>query len=470
MILPLALSDYIALMPLLLILASSLMALISELIAPKNQTLVAATTTVGFLTALSFIACKNTSHHPLLTPWLSFDFLSSFFSLMFTLIGLFVLWISLPYFSKIGSSRAEFHFFIAAAVFGLMLIGSSNDFLTLFLGLEILSISLYILCGYIKPFRLSHESAFKYFLLGSVSTAFLLFGIALVYVATGSTSLQTLSTHSLKGPEVVLFSLGISFITLSFLFKAALVPFHFWAPDVYTGASYPVTAFMAVGTKLGAFAAFIRVFMASPEQFSSLWNDTMAFFVYPSILYANFVAMRQNDLKRFFAYSGIVHAGFLLMGIASGGYKVTPTLLYYLTMYAAATLGAFAATSFLDKEGKDTTTEELKGLFTTSPVLAFVFTLCLLTLAGIPPTAGFFAKFYIFKAAFSAHYYGLVIVGLMMSVVAAYYYLRLISCMFLQREPLAKEEKAPTPAYVVSLSCVLFLVILSIYPDLEFFG
>jgi NADH-quinone oxidoreductase subunit N len=463
-ILPLALSDYLALMPLLLVLASSLGALISELIAPKNQTLIASVSTIGFLAAL-FFACSNTpSFHPLLTPWLQFDFLSSFFSGIFLVIGLFVLWMSLPFFSQIGASRAEFHFFISASVFGLMLIGSANDFLTLFLGLEILSISLYVLCGYLKPVKISHEAAFKYFLLGSVSTAFLLFGIALVYGACGSTKLHALATPQNSS----LFFLGISFITLSFLFKAALVPFHFWAPDVYTGASHPVTAFMAVGTKVGAFAAFMRVFMASQEPFSSLWNDTMAFFVYPSILYANFVAMRQNNLKRFFAYSGIVHAGFLLIGVASGGYNVAPTVLYYLTMYSAATLGAFAAIAFLDREGKGVTIEDLRGLFASSPSLAFVFTLCLLTLAGIPPTAGFFAKLYIFKAAFSAHYYGLVIVGLIMSIVSAYYYLRLISWMFVEA-PLPTKEKANLPCFVVGFSCVVSLLFLSIYPRLELF-
>jgi NADH-quinone oxidoreductase subunit N len=248
------------------------------------------------------------------------------------------------------------------------------------------------------------------------------------------------------------------------------VPFHFWAPEVYAGASYPVVAFMAVGTKAGAFAAFIRIFMASSGQLSDACSEAMAFFVYPSLIYATFVAIRQNDLKRFFAYSGIVHAGFLLLGVASGGYSVAPAVLFYLAMYAAATLGAFAATVFLDTSGKGVSTEDLKGLFSSSPLLAFVFTLCLLTLAGIPPTAGFFAKLYILKAAFSAKYYGLVALGLVMSVVAAYYYLRLISYMFLEEKTPTLKAQSPILASVVGVLSSVFIVFLSIYPELSFFN
>ena len=214
-------------------------------------------------------------------------------------------------------------------------------------------------------------------------------------------------------------------MTLGLAFKAAIVPFHVWAPDVYDGAPMPVTAFMAVGTKAGAFAAFTRVFLVALPQFDPLWNQGMAWLAIITMVYANIVALRQVQLRRFFAYSGISHAGFLLIPLIADTSDAPAALAFYLVVYAIATLGSFAILAFLDKDSHGVFLRDLQGFFYRSPFLAAIFTLCLLTLAGIPPTAGFFAKFYLFKIAFQSGYYTLVIVGLLTTILSAFYYVRI---------------------------------------------
>ena len=343
------------------------------------------------------------------------------------------------------------------------MIGSSADFLTLFIGLETLALSLYVLCGYMKGWSFSAESAMKYFLLGSLAAAFLLYGIALIYGATGTTNFAALQGAP---KDSTLFLAGVVFVTFALAFEIAAVPFHFWAPDVYDGAPTPVTAFMAVGTKVGAFAAFIRVFMEAFGNFDPLWNLGIATLAFITLIYANFVAIRQTEMRRFFAYSGISHAGFLLLAVAVGTPEAQEALLYYLAVYSIATLGSFAIISFLDTQSRGVALNNIKGLFRRSPWLAAIFTLCLLTLAGIPPTVGFFAKFYLFKVAFGAGYRALVVVALLTTILSAYYYLRIGALMFADTP---EELAPPTRHYPVALVAIVSfaaLIVLSFFPSL----
>ncbi len=221
---------------------------------------------------------------------------------------------------------------------------------------------------------------------------------------------------------------------------------------------------MAIGTKAGAFAALVRIFMVQLPNFDLVWNHAIALLVYPTLIYANFVALRQVQLRRFFAYSGISHAGFLLIPLAAGTAEALPALLFYLVIYAIATMGAFAILAYLDHGSEGVKLRDLNGLFRRSPYLAGILSICFLTLAGIPPTVGFFAKFYLFKVAFQAGYYGLVIVGLLTTILSAYYYLRFISVMFTQNP---HEDKAPIclwPAAIVGLVSCTVLLIISIFP------
>jgi NADH-quinone oxidoreductase subunit N len=462
-------TDFAAISPLLILLGVALLLLLlesfAEHAAKKSSFFL---TLVAIAIAIGAAYFAPASENPLLTPWLKFDKLARFFTIFFLAIGFASTLLASSFFQRFQATRGEFFFLLLSSLFGLILIGASADFLTLFLGLETLSIPLYILCGYMKKWEFSHEAAIKYFLIGAIATAFLLYGIALIYGAIGTTSFDGLLHHyqSLTLPShQVLFLSGIALVTLGLAFKAAIVPFHVWAPDVYDGASTPVTAFMAVGTKVGAFAAFARVFLVALPQFDLRWSQGVAWLAIITMIYANIVALQQFHLRRFFAYSGISHAGFLLIPIVAGTAEALPALSFYLVIYALATLGSFAVLAFLDQDSKGVLLRDLHGLFRRSPFLAGIFALCLLTLAGIPPTAGFFAKFYIFKVAFQAGYEMLVIVGLLTTIISVFYYLRIVSMMFSEEPAEVTRPQDSWPAAVVGIASFASILILSFYPE-----
>lgn len=461
-------TDFAALSPLLLLLCGSLLVLLVETFAEKASKKMSCYIALFFISAAfaaNLLPFGSTSN--LLTPWLSYDSLSRIFTSFFLVIGFGTVLLSMAFFKRFDASHGEYYFLLLASLFGLILIGSSADFLTLFLGLETLSISLYVLCGYMKKWEISAEASMKYFFLGSLAAAFLLYGIALVYGAIGSTSFDTLLNgfHELKSnQDRVLFLSGIALVTFGLAFKVAVVPFHVWAPDVYEGAPTPVTAFMAMGTKAGAFAAFIRVFMIALPQFDMHWNEAIALLAIPTLLYANFVALRQVCMRRFFAYSGISHAGFLLIPLAAGTHDALPALLYYLIVYVAATFGAFGVLAFLDNRSQGVVLRDFYGLFKRSPALAGIFAICLMTLAGIPPTAGFFAKLFIFKVAFEAGYVALVIVGLLTTVLSAYYYMRIIGVMLTEEPVEVSHLQRSLPAATVGILAFVVILALSISP------
>jgi NADH-quinone oxidoreductase subunit N len=461
-------TDFAALSPLLILLIGALVLLLVESFQPEAAKKISfPIATAAILIAMGAIYTAPVSHNALLTPWLHFDALAKLFTSFFLLIGLGSCLLSSSFFDRAEESQGEYYFLLLSSLFGLILIGSAADFLTLFLGLETLSISLYVMCGYMKIWISSREASLKYFLMGSMAAAFLLYGIALIYGATSTTRLDVLlgDYRALAtAQDKNLFLGGVALVTLGLAFKAAIVPFHVWAPDVYCGSPTPVTAFMAVGTKVGAFAAFIRVFMIALPQFNPIWNEAISLLAYPTLIYANAVALRQVQLRRFFAYSGISHAGFMLLPLAAGTPDALAALLFYLVIYAIATLGCFAVLAFLDHNSEGPMMHDLHGLFHRSPLLAGIFILCLLTLAGVPPTAGFFAKFYIFKVAFEAGYYALVIVALLTTILSAYYYLRMVALM-LTKKPV--KEAAPQRSWTASIvGIVAFAAILliSCYP------
>lgn len=464
----LTLVDYFALSPLLTVLLGTLgillVAAFSEPLAKK----IGAPFTLGILAiAALFTFYAPASDHPLLTPWIKFDPLSLILNDLFFAVGAGVVLLASPFFYQFQPVRGEFYFLLLSSLFGLMLIGQAADFLTLFLGIETLSLCLYILCGYMKKWELSSESQTKYFFMGSIAAAFLLYGIALIYGATGTTNFDRLLLQGIKEDYKLLFLAGTAFVTLGLAFEAAVFPVQTWAPDVYDGAPHPVTAFMAVGTKIGAFAAFIRVFFDAMPHVDPRFGQALALLIYPTLIFATFVALRQTQMRRFFAYSGIVNAGFLLIPVAVGTEGALASLLFYLTIYSVATLGSFAVLAFLDQTPQGVQLNDLSGLFQRSPFLAVIFALCLLTLSGLPPTVGFFAKLALFKLAFQAGYYGLVIVALLTTILAAFYYLRIISVMFTDvvdaREPLVLVQSKS--AFTLGVICFVSLVVLSCYPE-----
>lgn len=451
MITTLSSNDLAYLSPLLILLGAALIILLIESFAESVSQLISPLLTLGaFIAAIFSTLLLASNMNPLITDWINFDVTGKFFTLLFLGIGSASTLLSWSFFKENPTSRGEYFFLLVSAVFGLILIGVSADFLILFLGIEILSISSYVLCSYMKRWELSHEAALKYFLTGSIASAFLVYGIGLVYGSSGTTSFDNILT-SISNKNLFLSGMGL--VLLGLAFKAAIVPFHFWAPDVYSGSPTPVTGFMAVGTKAGAFAALIKATMGM--------NNLIAILAYATIIYATIVAMRQVQLRRFFAYSGIAQAGYMLIPLAAGNLEA---LKFYLLIYTLATIGCFTVLAFLDNKREGPILSDLYGLYFRSPFLAILMALSLLTLAGIPPTAGFFAKLYIFKAAFDAGYYFLVIVGLIMAIFSAYYYLRMIGVMFSEKPEI---ETAPTltwPAAIVGLVSLIGLMIFNIIP------
>lgn len=464
----LSFNDFASLSPLLIVLFGALLLLLIESFMEKSADKLCVYVTIATLAgAFYYTYHAPISQNPLLVPWIRYDQVAKLFNYFFILITFGSTLLSSAFFNRFKATEGEYYFLLLSALFGLMLVGSAADFLTLFLGIETLSIALYVLVGYMKKWELSHEAAIKYFLTGAIGAAFLLYGIALIYGAVGTTQFngllakyQALTSTS----EQALFFSGIALITLGLAFKAAIVPFQFWAPDVYAGAPMPITAFMSVGTKAGAFAAFVCVFFIALPGFNSAWNEAMTWLAYASLIYANFVAMRQTYLRRFFAYSGISHAGFLLIPIIVGTPEALSALFFYLAVYSFATLGAFAVLAFIDSGQNGVTIQDLKGLFQRSPWLAAIFALCSLTLAGIPPTAGFFAKFYLFKLAFQAGYYPLVIVALIATVLSAYAYLRIVTLMFSESPEDSLRPSVNWPAAIVGTCALIVIVALSVYP------
>lgn len=465
---PLVFNDFYAIGSLLILLFGAVALLIMQTFFSKQTSHYSFPLAMTALVIGAFVAYHAPeTTNPLLTKWLVFDRLSRFFSLFFIGIGLFSVCLSSSFLERFKASQGEYYFLLLSALFGLLMIGSAADFLTLFLGLETLSIALYILCGYMKKWGVSSEASMKYFFIGAIGAAFLLYGIALLYGAVGTTrfehlleNYQRLTSTSSKA----LFFGGISLITAGLCFKAAIVPFHVWAPDVYSGAPTPVTAFMAVGTKVGAFAALARLFLVVLPGFDLTWNEALAWLAYPTLIYANFTALRQTQLRRFFAYSGISHAGFLLFPLIAGTPEALSSLLFYLVIYALGTFAAFAVLALLDQKEEGVTMDDLRGLFKRDPFSAFLMSCALITLAGIPPSIGFFAKFYVFKAVFEAGYYPLVVVGLLTAILSAVYYLKIASMMMEESVSLPLPHRS-WPVIFVGVLSVTALIVLSCYPD-----
>jgi len=324
----------------------------------------------------------------------------------------------------------EYYALLLSAALGALLMAASADLLLLFLGLETLSIPLYVLAAIARCDLRSQEAGMKYFLLGAFSTVFFLYGLALIFGAAGSTSLARVASAAGTGSPLLL--AGIGLVTIGLAFKAAVVPFHAWAPDVYEGAPLPVAAYMSVIAKVGAFAAMIRVFVLALPGGVVPWGTALAVLSMMTMTLGNVAALLQSNLKRLLAYSSIAHAGFMLTGIIAANRAGTSAVVFYLLVYTLMTLGAFGVLLGLARRGEEADDiSDLTGLAWRSPALAGAMTLFMVSLAGLPPTAGFFAKLYVFSAVLDAGYVAVVIVAVLTSVVSAYYYLRVAYTMFI---------------------------------------
>lgn len=424
-------TDITAILPTLVLMVWGMGTLLFGLILPEERRSIP----VAGLTLLGLSAAFLTSVLRWDSPVSGFngavvlDNFSLFLNLVFTIAGILTVLISLHYLRDRQIDRSEYYSLLLFSISGMTLMSSVNDLIILFIALELVSIPLYVLAGFARPAAESEESALKYFLLGAFSSAFLIYGIALVYGGTGTIAFPEIVEGAMSG-SLALTLVGAGLILVGLAFKVAAVPFHMWTPDVYEGAPTPVTGFMSVGAKAAGFAALGRVFLLTLPSLGDDWMPAVAVLAALTMILGNVVALSQNNIKRMLAYSSIAHAGYLMMGVAARNDRGIAGLLFYLLAYAFTNLGAFAVLTVMAHRQEDLSFAPYTGLAKRQPWLALAMALFMFSLTGIPPTAGFMGKYYIFWAAVEANLIWLAVIGVLTSLISAFYYLRVVVAMY----------------------------------------
>ena len=368
-------------------------------------------------------------------------------------------------FFKEESSQTDHYALILFALVGALLMVSYTNMTMLFLGIEILSIPMYILAGSKKDDLSSNEAAFKYLIMGAFATGFLLFGITLIYGSTGSFDLTEIQNAvSVPGKVPGIFYTGVLLMLVGMAFKVSAAPFHFWAPDVYQGAPTMMTAFMATIVKTAAMAAFLRLFDTTFVRVSGTWTEVLWVMAALTLLVGNITAVFQTSTKRMLAYSSVAHAGYMLLALISANVYSSPGILFYTLAYSIGSIATFCIVSVVVNARGDDGIHSFNGLAKTNPLLAGIMTIALLSLAGIPPTAGFFAKYYIFTSAFMAGNVGLVLIAIVASLIGVYYYFRIIIAMYFKEGK--HEEVGVDMNHKILLIVIAFAIVaLGIFPD-----
>ena len=397
------------------------------------------------------------------------DGFSIFFRITFLIIGGLTVLASSSYVTRENLPMGEFQALVLFAIVGMNLLVASNELIMIFLGLETLSVASYILLGIKRTDLRSNESALKYFLLGSFSSAFLLYGIALAYGATGTTNLELIGREIAAGSAsmtLIYAAVGLLFVGLGF--KVAVVPFHVWTPDVYEGAPTPITGFMSVGPKAAGFAILVRVLMVAFPAAYGKWLGVVWLSAVLTMIVGNCVALVQSNIKRMLAYSSIAHAGYILVAVATRNPEGVAAILFYTLAYALMNIGAFTIVALVSRKGdQKTQIDDFAGLGFKQPGLAAALSIFLLSLAGIPLTAGFAGKFFIFRAALESHFIWLTVIGVVNSAISVYYYLRVIVVMYMKEPDDDWSPVALTPSAISVIALSVFGVLqFGIFPDL----
>ncbi len=416
----------------------------------------------GILVAFAANAPLRLLHESAFSGMVALDPYSWFLNWMILLAAALTVLMSVKYFSDEGLDLYEYFVLLLFASAGMMFMVSGTHLLVIFVGLETLSISIYVLAGCLPANVKSKESALKYLILGGFSSAIFLYGAALLYGTAGSLALADLAKFFHSGTIAPTAKVGMGLLLIGFAFKAAAVPFHMWTPDVYEGAPTPLTGFMAVGVKAAAFAAFVRVFFGALPELQASWSQILWLVAVLTMILGNFAALVQENIKRMLAYSSIAHAGYILVGMVGGGDAGASGVLYYLLAYTFTNLGAFAVVALVGRKGEaNNMLDDYRGLARTHPALAVAMSVFIFSLAGIPPTAGFMGKFSIFYAAVKAGHVWLVVIGVLTSAASVFYYFRVLMKMYMEapeREPAPLQFGAGTViALVVALVGVLYI-------------
>ena len=455
-------SSFNAIVPMLCVTLAALAVMGAEAFRARGETLplggLGIVGLIGAAVAAVLLWNRNASSFGVIVA----DNFGLFVTLVLVAVGVLTIMFSSSVIARDGLPKGDYYALVLFSITGMIMMATANDLLVMFIALEILSIAVYVLTGIRRDDPRATEASFKYFLLGAFSSAFFLYGIAFTYGLSGSTRLDRigayLASQALSDNPLIL--VGLGFLLVGFAFKISAVPFHMWTPDAYEGAPAIVTGFMSTGVKAAAFAAFARVFLSAFGPFSGEWAPIVWLLAAATMILGTVVGVAQSNLKRMLAYSSIAHGGYLLVGLVAANDIGKAAILFYLAAYAVTNLAAFGVIALLGS--RDAANDELRdyaGLWQTRPALAALMTICLLSLGGLPPTAGFIGKWYIFSAAVSAGYYGLAIIGVLTSVVSVFFYLRVVVMMYMADRPTAAAVP-PLPSGIGMAALVASIVVI----------
>jgi NADH-quinone oxidoreductase subunit N len=471
--------DLRPLFPAMAVALAGVVVLLAQAFTPKGGRAPAAALSLAGLVAglvAVIVIASGRGRGAVLAGSVAADEYALFFQGLILSIAILAVLLSPSYLRETGTDRGEYYALLLFAVVGMMGLVSALELVAVFVALEIMSVAVYAMAGLRRDREESQEAALKYFITGSFSSAFLLYGIAVLYGLTGTTSLTRIAdvlrsgaaspVAGSAGAATALALVGTGLLLVGFGFKVASVPFHMWAPDAYEGAPTTVTALMAAGVKAAAFGGFVRIFQQALPDLAAQWQPAVAVLAVVTMVVGNLGALAQSNLKRMLAYSSVAHAGYLMTALVAAPGRGTEAILFYLVTYAAVNLGGFGAFAALTRSGREPLTlSDMAGLSTRRPLLAAALTVFLVSLTGVPVSGGFVGKFYLFSAAVGAGYVSLAIVGMLMSVVSAYYYLRVVIAMYM-REPEGEDTWSPIGAgagLALAVSTVVVLV-LGVYP------
>nr|WP_092074158.1 NADH-quinone oxidoreductase subunit N [Dendrosporobacter quercicolus]NSL47720.1 NADH-quinone oxidoreductase subunit N [Dendrosporobacter quercicolus DSM 1736]SDM79506.1 NADH dehydrogenase subunit N [Dendrosporobacter quercicolus] len=442
----------------------ALLLIIFDLLLPRQET----RRSLGYVAAsglLGILVFTFTQYGTSATVYLDFfvlDPLALFAKQLFLTATLLTILFSFDYVENLTQNTGEFYALLLFAMLGMMLMASANDLLTMFIGLELMAVVFYALVGFDLESKRSSEAGIKYLILGSASSAVLLYGISWIYGFTGSLVFSRIAAQLAVSPAVLL---GLGLMIAGFCFKLSIVPFHMWAPDVYQGAPAPVTALLAMGSKAAAFAVLLRVFLVAFAGLTFYWAPVISVLAALSMVAGIVVAIWQTDIKRMLAYSSIAQAGYILSGLLAANSAGVKGMLFYLVLYMFATAGAFAVAVAVNRHSGSGDIQAFSGLSQQSPLLALVMTVSLLSMAGIPPLAGFAGKMYLFMAIAEQGYLWLVILGFVMSMISVYYYILVVKAMYSHEPEDEREFMVSSPLRLVAVVSLLASLFVGIYPE-----
>lgn len=457
-------SDLFPMLPEIVMLCLAILVLIMDLIIKKKEVL--ALISIFSAAIVGYLLIGSSGE--IFSGMFISDNYSLFFKLIFLISLTLSVLLSIRYLRIENVNFGEYYSLMLFSSLGMMIMASAGDLIVLYLGLELMALSTYILAGFIRHEIRSNEAALKYFLLGAFASAFLLYGISLTYGLTGTTNLKAIANYLISNkveanPALIL---AILLLVVAMSFKIAAVPFHMWAPDVYEGAPTPVTAFMSVGPKAAGFAILGRVFTTAFGSLTVEWTTVLIPIAIFTMAVGNILAISQSNIKRMLAYSSIAHAGYALIGFIAGTGDGISSVMNYLFIYAFMNIGAFSIVTILKSEG--VAGEELsdyEGLAKTHPLASGLMLIFMFSLTGIPPTAGFIGKFYLFMSAIKAGYTWLAVVAVIFSAISAYFYLRVVMLMYMKEPKTEVSLSTSMPAGIAIAVTVIAVLILGIFPS-----